>query len=156
MGDAAAVRCGDSAGRQDQPDLNGLPAHISYGDRPAPPSEVWTFGVYGNQELVSIRIDREASRKRLDWKFTEEPAFVREPLDTLVTELAGNHLVILTNRDAHTGVELPFTLAAPPPLQQEPGRRRTFVALYAPDSRQQSETASPVGERRFHIGLSGT
>jgi Protein of unknown function (DUF3592) len=40
------------AGRQDQPDLNGLPAHISYGDRPAPPSEVWTFGVYGNQELV--------------------------------------------------------------------------------------------------------
>jgi hypothetical protein len=40
------------AGRQDQPDLNGLPAHIVYGDRPAPPTEVWTFGVYGNEELV--------------------------------------------------------------------------------------------------------
>jgi hypothetical protein len=40
------------AGRQDGPDLNGLPAHIAYGDRPPPPSEVWTFGVYGNEELV--------------------------------------------------------------------------------------------------------
>jgi hypothetical protein len=40
------------AGTQDEPGSNGHPAHTVYGDRAAPPGEVWTFGVYDNLELV--------------------------------------------------------------------------------------------------------
>jgi len=40
------------AGKQDEVDANGHPAHTVYGDRPVPPGEVWRFGVYDNLELV--------------------------------------------------------------------------------------------------------
>jgi hypothetical protein len=40
------------AGKQDQVDVNGHPAHVVYDDRPAAPGELWTFGVYGSFELV--------------------------------------------------------------------------------------------------------
>jgi hypothetical protein len=39
-------------GKQDEVDVNGHPAHVVYGDRPAPRGDVWTFGVDGDDELV--------------------------------------------------------------------------------------------------------
>jgi hypothetical protein len=40
------------AGTQGKRGLNGLHVHTDYGDVRVPPSEVWTFGVYGGTELA--------------------------------------------------------------------------------------------------------
>ena len=40
------------AGQQDSTSGNGLPTHITYGDPATPPGDFWTFGVYGNEDLV--------------------------------------------------------------------------------------------------------
>jgi hypothetical protein len=40
------------AGQQDKRGSNGLISHVSYGDRPVPQSEVWTFGIAPQDELV--------------------------------------------------------------------------------------------------------
>ena len=40
------------AGQQDQRGSNGLRSRVEYGDRAAPRSQVWTFGVDGSYELV--------------------------------------------------------------------------------------------------------
>ena len=82
------------AGRQDKRGRNGLPDHVEYGARRAPPSEVWTFGVYGGQELVCsplVQMDtwtgpahQDAERQKWGWDLA--PGVYRTITSTIVRE----------------------------------------------------------------------
>src|SRR5439155_18599954 len=92
---------------------------------------------------ISLRINCNTPRMRLNGKGAEEPPLGRKLLDALIAELAGVHLIILTDGDAHAGAEFALPLAAASPLQQEPGRSQILLIRHAPCCRQQGETASP-------------
>src|SRR5262245_12871094 len=90
---------------------------------------------------VSVRVHGETTRMWLNGEFTEELSLRSEFLYALIAEFGRIYFIILSDRDAHTSVELSFTLAASPPFQQE--LRSSMVVIpgldaYTTQQRQRS------------------